>query len=114
MSTAAMHEAIYKGATRPAMKWGVPLVALVGVFMPAIVAGVWLTLYVTTWSALVVAAVLVPAFVGMRHLTARDDQRLRQTWLALRLWLACRNAGLWGVRSYAPFRTRWSHDARRT
>lgn len=95
------------------MKWGVPLVALVGVFMPAIVAGVWLTLYLTPWSALLVAALLVPAFVGMRRITQRDDQRLRQSWLALRLALGCRNTRLWGARSYAPYRTRWSRDARR-
>ena len=28
-----MREPIYKGATRPAMKWGVPLMALIAIFI---------------------------------------------------------------------------------
>ncbi len=106
-----MREAIYKGATRPAMKWGVPLLALVCVFMPAVVISVWLTLYVSAWAALAIGVILVPAYVLMRRLTAQDDQHLRQAVLAARLLLSQRNARLWHARSYAPFTTRWSGHA---
>ena len=99
-----MIEAIYKGATRPAMKWGVPLMALIAVFMPVAIVGVWLTVLVSLWTAPVCALVLLAAFGTMRQTTAKDDQRLKQQALRLRLVLRNKNRAFWHARSYCPHR----------
>ena len=65
---------IFKGATRPAMKLGVPLVPLVTLI----------------------------ALLCMRHVTSKDDQRFRQMFVALKLRLHDRNRRFWRSRSYAP------------
>ena len=113
-----MREAIYKGATRPPMKWGVPLVALVGLFMPAIVALFWAMFLanrrfggsVGTSIMVIGIAVLVTLFMWMRQVTARDDQRLNQTIKAWKLRLANRNRALFGFRSYGAYRAVGARD----
>lgn len=99
-----MREAIYKGATRPAMKWGVPLLALVLVFMPAVVIGAWGGTLVSPWIAILVTVVIVPLYFWMRWVTRRDDQRLMQMLMRLRLAQLNPNSALWGGRSYGSHR----------
>lgn len=104
-------EVIYKGATRPAMKLGVPLVPLVALSGAGMLAALWGG---TLWSGWVVPAVLLavaPALLWMRWVTRRDDQRLRQMALALRLRLRDRNHRLWHARSYSPTVYRGTRDA---
>ena len=101
-----MQEAIYKGATRPAMKWGVPLMALVGIFMPTIVAGMWGMKFIGLWFLAVPIVILVPLYFWMRWVTFKDDQRLVQMLTSLRLRFISRNHTLWGARSYSPYRSR--------
>lgn len=97
-----MREAIYKGATRPALKFGVPLPALVGVFMPALVLAAWLGTLVHAGWAVVILAALVPLYAWMRWTTRRDDQRLHQMALRWQLQRLNRNRTLWrGARSYS-------------
>ena len=98
-----MQEPIYKGATRPAMKWGVPLMALIAIFMPTIIVGMWCTVYVTLWTQPVVIATLVPLYLWMRLVTSRDDQRLTQMMLRLRLQRLSRNRRFWKSRTYAAW-----------
>jgi type IV secretion system protein VirB3 len=97
-----VREAIYKGATRPAMKWGVPLMALVAIFMPCIVVAAWGAGLVSIWIAPAMAAVLVPLYAWMRYVTYRDDQRLLQIILRMKLLVANPNRRLWMARSYTP------------
>ena len=47
-----MQEPIFPGASRPPMKWGVPLMAIVAVFMPAAVLSIWLGVIVSWLAAL--------------------------------------------------------------
>jgi type IV secretion system protein VirB3 len=101
-----MREPIYKGATRPATKWGVPLMALVAVFMPAIVVGAWGAILVDPWIAPAILAVLVPLYCWMRWVTHKDDQRLIQMILKLRLVWLNPNRLLWTARSYSSHRPR--------
>lgn len=95
-------ETIYKGATRPAMKLGIPLVPLVVLFGAGMLAVIWGGVLLSWWISLVVAASVGPVLLWMRLVTARDDQRFRQMVLALRLRLYDRNRRLWGCRSYSP------------
>jgi type IV secretion system protein VirB3 len=95
-------EAIYKGATRPAMKLGVPLVPLVLLFGGGMLLIVWGGALLSWWLALVVGLALPPLLLWMRWVTARDDQRFRQLFLATRLRLGQPNQAFWRARSYAP------------
>lgn len=104
-------ETIYKGATRPAMKMGVPLVPLVALAGGGMLLMLWSGILVSWWLAMIVAVLLVPAIFWMRLVTARDDQRFLQMFVALRLRLRHRNGRLWHSRSYTPNLYRGARDA---
>lgn len=104
-------EAIYKGATRPAMKLGIPLVPLVVLFGTGMLLVMWGGILWSGWFALTVAAAFLPALLWMRYVTAQDDQRFRQIFVALKLRLHDRNRRLWRARSYTPNLYRGARDA---
>ena len=107
-----MHsEAIYKGATRPAMKLGIPLVPLVVLVGTGMLLILWGGILVNWWVALGVLIAIVPALLWMRFVTAQDDQRFRQMFVATRLRMNDRNRRLWKSRSYAPTLYRGVRDA---
>jgi type IV secretion system protein VirB3 len=107
-----MHvETIYKGATRPAMKLGIPLVPLVVLFGAGMLLVMWGGILLSWWVALSVVAAIVPALLWMRFVTAKDDQRFRQMFLALKLRLHDRNRRFWRARSYSPHLYRGARDA---
>lgn len=94
-------EAIYKGATRPAMKAGVPLVPLVVLCGAGMLVVLWVGTLVSWWALPAVLAAMLPSWIAMRHITRRDDQRLHQWALAARLRWRDRNHRFWQARSYA-------------
>lgn len=104
-------EAIYKGATRPAMKLGVPLVPLVVMLGTGMVLVMWCGVLLSWWVSAGVVSGLVPLLLWMRFVTAKDDQRFRQAFLMLKLRLHDRNHRLWLARSYAPTLYRGARDA---
>ena len=98
-----MIETVFKGATRPPMKFGVPLAPLVVLLLPGFIAGMWLSTLVDWRFAPVIFGSVTVAYVWMRIVTSRDDQRLTQMVLKLRLALRNPNRALRdGARSYAP------------
>lgn len=104
-------EAIYKGATRPAMLLGIPLVPLVALLGAALLLMLWGGLLVSSWIALAVLLATLPALFWMRYVTSKDDQRFRQMFLAIRLRLQDRNQRLWQARSYTPTLFKGARDA---
>ncbi|MDR0576115.1 MAG: VirB3 family type IV secretion system protein [Candidatus Accumulibacter sp.] len=93
-----MSDPLFKGCTRPAMYFGVPVVPLIIVCSLIVLLAVWTKLWV--------AVALIPATLVMRSITASDDQKFRL------LWLKCycrfrphRNANgrFWKSSAYAPF-----------
>lgn len=104
-------ESIYKGATRPAMKLGVPLVPLVLLIGSGMLLIMWGGVLVTWWIALAVVLAIGPALLWMRFVTAKDDQRFRQIFLSLKLRVRDRNRRLWQARSYSPSLYRGVRDA---
>lgn len=106
-----MHEAIYKGATRPAMKLGIPLVPLVVLFGLGMLLSIWGGILVSGWVVVVVALAIGPALAWMRFATRKDDQRFRQMFVALKLRMRDRNHRLWHARSYSPSLYRGASDA---
>jgi type IV secretion system protein VirB3 len=95
-------EAIYKGATRPAMKLGIPLVPLVVLFGTGMLLIMWGGIFLSWWVSLAVLVAIVPALAWMRFVTARDDQRFRQMFVAAKLRLHDSNRRFWRARSYTP------------
>jgi type IV secretion system protein VirB3 len=94
-------EAIYKGATRPAVWAGVPLVPfIVASGLAAVLAMYGLNLF-GFGSLIPIAFVYVPLIAWMRLITKKDDQRLRQMLLRMRLGLTVRTPVWGGARSYA-------------
>lgn len=107
-----MHnETIYKGATRPAMKLGIPLQPLVLLLGTSMLLIMWGGVLISWWISLAVALVIAPSLGWMRFVTARDDQRFRQMFLALKLRHHDHNSSLWHARSYAPNLYRGARDA---
>ena len=104
-------EAIYKGATRPAMKLGVPLVPLVVLTGLGMLVSVWGGILFSGWVVVTVVLAICPALAWMRFVTRKDDQRFRQMFVALKLRLRDRNNHLWSARSYAPTLYRGACDA---
>ena len=104
-------EAIYKGATRPAMKFGVPLVPLVAMSGTGMLVTMWGGVLFSWWVGVGVAAMAAPVLAWMRFVTRKDDQRFRQWFVASRLRLHDRNRRFWHARSYAPTLYRGACDA---
>lgn len=99
-------EDIFKAATRPPMKFGVPLVPLVVIVGAVMLVALWGGTLLSWWIALIAIIGAIPILVWMRIVTHRDDQRLRQMFLRMKLVMLQRNRGFWSARSYAPVRWR--------
>jgi type IV secretion system protein VirB3 len=104
-------EAIYKGATRPAMKFGIPLVPLVTLLGAAMLLVVWGGFLISWWTAAAVVVICIPMLGWMRVVTRRDEQRFRQMLLALKLRRHDHNHAFWQARSYAPALYRTSRES---
>lgn len=88
---------LFKGYTRPAMMFGVPVVPL------AIVAGVFILLAI--WTKIFVAALLIPIVMVMRLVAKKDDQQFRLLGLKMlfRLVNFNHNGRFWNKAStYSP------------
>ena len=88
---------LFKGCTRPAMIFGVPLVPLAAVSVVVILLSVWTTVFF--------AATLVPIILTMRQIAKSDDQQFRLLGLKL-LFRGVNynhNAKFWKASAYSPF-----------
>lgn len=96
MQAHEFRDAIYKGCTRPAMKFGVPVVPLMVVCI-----AVAIFAQLTTLLAL---GLIVPIVLVMGQVTRTDDQKYRLLWLRFycRVVHMNRNASLWQASTYAP------------
>ena len=101
-----MREPIYKGATRPAVAMGVPLVPFILATAAAAMLGMYALILVGPWAALPVVLLYPPSMLWMRHVTKKDDQRLRQIVLRLRLGVVTATKVWGGARSFAPVELR--------
>ena len=92
---------IYKGCTRPPLLWGVPLMPLIMILMPGMLVGMVGLAYFLPMSLLALL-VSTSAWIWMRAVTRKDDQRLLQIFLRLRLRSRQKNTRFWGCAAYAP------------
>lgn len=88
---------LFKGCTRPAMIFGVPLVPL------AVVSGVVILLSV--WTTIFLSATLIPIILVMRQIAKADDQQFRLLGLKIlfRIVNPNRNGKFWKASAYSPF-----------
>jgi type IV secretion system protein VirB3 len=93
---------IFKGCTRPAMLWGVPLLPLLLVLGGAAILGAWAGYIVAWWAAVAVFIVAIIAVLTMRDITKKDDQRLKLLLMRLRVRLGQRNFARWKAITFSP------------
>lgn len=105
-----MREAIYKGATRPPMLFGIPLIPFILVSGFTALVSIWGAVLLSKWIAIVAIPCAFSLLMWMRHMSAKDDQRLRQLMLKLKLHMRAKNLRIWKCRSYAPYRFRGTRD----
>jgi type IV secretion system protein VirB3 len=108
-----VQEDIFKGATRPAMKLGVPLVPLVIIVCVSMLLIIWGGSLLSWWMAPFVFVSAVLVVIWMRLVTKKDDQRLRQMYLRMLLGIPQVNRRFWKARSYAPVQWRGMKDGYR-
>jgi type IV secretion system protein VirB3 len=99
-----MLEPIYKAATRPALKYGIPLKAGFWTIFAAVQIGMWGALLLHSgWIAFFAILGGVAVLGWMRFATYKDDQRIDQLltvfWLG---WLHLRSSRIFKCRSYGP------------
>jgi type IV secretion system protein VirB3 len=98
-----LKDPVFKGCTRPAMLWGVPLVPFLMVGGGMLIPAIW-ALLGSPPLGIGLLFLMIPVFVGMRVITRRDDQRLAQYALRLRLVVRQGNRRFWGSHTYVAVR----------
>ncbi|ACD20811.1 type IV secretory pathway VirB3 family protein [Paraburkholderia phytofirmans PsJN] len=98
-----LRDPVFKGCTRPAMLWGVPLVPFLMVGGGMLIPAIW-ALLASPPLGVGLLFLMIPVFVAMRVITRRDDQRLAQYALRLRMVLRQGNRRFWGMHAYTPVR----------
>jgi type IV secretion system protein VirB3 len=104
---------IYKGCTRPAMKYGVPVQPLMYTMFGGLVIGVWGMVFTQSpWWMLSVFGATAGAIFWMRHVTKHDPQKLDQVVRAAGLWWRHRRGlAFWKCRTYSPITYHGAPDA---
>ena len=99
------HDRIFRGCTRPATFAGVPLLpflAVTGVFM---LLTIWMFYLISGYVSLFIVMTYIPILLTMREVTKKDDQRLRQLVMRLRMRHRQQKSRLlWGAVSFSPIR----------
>lgn len=100
-----LRDPVFKGCTRPAMLWGVPLVPFLMVGGGILIPAIW-ALLASPPVGVGIVLLLIPVFVTMRSITRHDDQRLAQYALCARMAIRQRNRRFWGAHAYVPVRVK--------
>ncbi|WP_175760133.1 type IV secretion system protein VirB3 [Burkholderia anthina] len=99
----SLKDPVFKGCTRPAMLWGVPLVPFLMVGGGMLIPAIW-ALLASPALGVAILFLMIPVFVAMRVTTRHDDQRLAQHARRVRMALRQGNRRFWGVHAYVPVR----------
>lgn len=95
-------DVIFKGATRPAMMMGVPIVPLILVAGIDMLVAVWSMVLLTPFCGFVVLAAGLMAIFLLRYISSLDDQRLSQYILRWKNIGGRRTSGYWGAHALSP------------
>jgi len=96
MDTQDLRDPLFKGCTRPAMVFGVPLVPL------AVVSGA--VILISVWTTILLALTLFPIVMVMRLIAKSDDQQFRLLGLKFLFRTAHynHNGRFWKASAYSP------------
>ena len=97
-----MFDPVFKGATRPAMLFGVPVVPLILVLGTHILFAMYSFLLQKYMFVVVVGTSSGICFVIMRYITTQDDHRLNQYLLWIKSIALRRNQKHWGSATLSP------------
>jgi type IV secretion system protein VirB3 len=92
---------LFKGCTRPAMVFGVPVKPLMIICGPIVLAALLVPgLPVKVF----LAVLLIPIFLAMREIAKTDDQQFRLLFLKMRFRIFSynHNAKFWNASAYSP------------
>ena len=96
---------IFRGCTRPAMLAKVPMVPFLLVTGVFALLAMWSLYLISPYMSLFLVMIYVPVLITLQQITRRDDQRLRQLMLRLRMRLRhTPGRALWGATSFSPLR----------
>lgn len=96
---------LFKGCTRPSMLADVPMVPFLVVTGLIVLAMMYTFILVNVFTSLGIFLLYVPIYVWLRLITKKDDQRLNQMMLKLRMRLRMKAARRgWGAVTYSPLR----------
>lgn len=93
---------IFKGATRPAMMLGVPIIPFILVCGLFLIATLWGTIFMGLGVGLSVLLVMAVVLAALRQITSSDDHRLNQWLMYLRGWPFRRNKAYWRAHAASP------------
>jgi type IV secretion system protein VirB3 len=99
----SLRDPVFKGCTRPAMLWGVPLVPFLIIGGGMLIPAIW-ALLASPPLGVAILFLIVPVYVSMRLITRRDDQCLAQYALRFHMRLHQGNRRFWGAHAYVPVR----------
>lgn len=93
---------IFKGATRPAMVLGIPLLPLIICSMSGFVLSIWALLLIGGIFCILILATTFSLLVYMRFICKLDDQKLHQIILQLQSKKTKHNCNYWACKSSSP------------
>ncbi|WP_076999138.1 type IV secretion system protein VirB3 [Variovorax sp. KK3] len=97
-----MRDRIFKGATRPAMMLGVPIVPCILVVGTFLLLAMWSLALLGLLTCLAILVIMSFAVLVMRFMSSQDDHRLNQYLMYLRSRPFRRNRIFWGAHSMGP------------
>lgn len=97
-----MRDTIFKGATRPAMMLGVPIIPFILVVGVDFILAMWSLLFGGLFAAVAILMFGAVVILVLRHISIDDDQRLNQYLLRFRDIGFRRNAPHWNAHSMSP------------
>jgi type IV secretion system protein VirB3 len=97
-----MRDVIFKGATRPAMMLGVPIIPFILVAGVVLVLAMWSMLLVGIFTSFVFLSIGAVVILILRYVSSQDDQRLNQYLLRFRDIGFRKNTPHWNAHSMSP------------
>lgn len=97
-----MRDMIFKGATRPAMMLGVPIIPFILVVGLVFILAMWSMLLVGAFWSFCILMVGLAVILVLRYISSQDDQRLNQYMLRFRDISFRKNSAHWNAHSMSP------------
>lgn len=95
---------IFKGATRPAMMFGIPMIPFILLVGSHLLLAIWAFVLVSGFISIGLAILLVMEILILRQVNANDNHKLAQYFLYFREIGHRQNKNYWGAHSMSPIK----------